>query len=247
MRDLTTDPTDPHHPNVAAIIARLALPTAVLTARGHVEYANTRFAELFDPQAPGIEGFDFAALLDPDDHSALQNLVSETAEPETVPSDIPVRVPSFAGEIRSATLSRLIDQSGFWGFLCQVSDDDTASSSTLRYVMEHLDQGVWDYDARTNFFVVSDAWRRMRGLSPDDQINVPNDEWLQDVHPEDRERLRERMIESRHKRDAQDPERVARGDGGASGHHRRGEPPARRPPGSAPASTRDCRRRPNRR
>ena len=191
VRDLTTDPTDPHHPNVAAIIARLALPTAVLTARGHVEYANTRFAELFDPQAPGIEGFDFAALLDPDDHSALQNLVSETAEPETVPSDIPVRVPSFAGEIRSATLSRLIDQSGFWGFLCQVSDDDTASSSTLRYVMEHLDQGVWDYDARTNFFVVSDAWRRMRGLSPDDQINVPNDEWLQDVHPEDRERLRE--------------------------------------------------------
>lgn len=63
--------------------------------------------------------------------------------------------------------------------------------SKLRYVMEHIDLGVWDYDTKADHFTVSHAWRQIRGLDKDTQINVPNDEWLESVHPDDRDRLRQ--------------------------------------------------------
>ncbi len=68
--------------------------------------------------------------------------------------------------------------------------DPSIDDPKLRYVMEHIDLGVWDYDTVSNTFTVSDAWRQMRGVDRAEQINVPNDEWLNSVHPDDREKLK---------------------------------------------------------
>jgi len=59
----------------------------------------------------------------------------------------------------------------------------------FRYVMDHIDLGVWDYDTRNDTFTVSDAWRQMRGQTELHPFPVAYKAWLQDVHPDDRDRL----------------------------------------------------------
>ena len=63
-------------------------------------------------------------------------------------------------------------------------------NSTLRYLLEHLDQGVWEFDATTGEFTGSTSWYRLRGWSPGSPIDVRNDHWLEKIHPDDREALR---------------------------------------------------------
>ncbi|MEM9250333.1 MAG: EAL domain-containing protein [Pseudomonadota bacterium] len=63
-------------------------------------------------------------------------------------------------------------------------------SYTLRYLMEHLDQGVWEFDAATGAFTASASWYRLRGRSPDTPIGINDDDWLVSIHPDDRETLR---------------------------------------------------------
>lgn len=49
--------------------------------------------------------------------------------------------------------------------------------------------GVWEYRADLNEWYCSDIWRQMRGIGPDDPIPTETDDWLERIHPEDRERV----------------------------------------------------------
>jgi diguanylate cyclase (GGDEF)-like protein/PAS domain S-box-containing protein len=56
--------------------------------------------------------------------------------------------------------------------------------------LESARQGVWDYDLRKDRMFYSRMWRRMRGIPDDEEIGTGHEgEWLDRVHPEDRERI----------------------------------------------------------
>ena len=75
---------------------------------------------------------------------------------------------------------------GTGGFLCQETRDQSIIDPRLRFFLDHLDQGVWEYDLRTETFEVSEKWREMRGFPENSGRIKPGHTWLDDIHPEDR-------------------------------------------------------------
>ncbi len=53
--------------------------------------------------------------------------------------------------------------------------------------LESAGQGVWDYDIITGEKFYSDTWRAMRGLMPGEREPQTDEEWLEKIHPDDRD------------------------------------------------------------
>lgn len=64
-----------------------------------------------------------------------------------------------------------------------------------RVAVESAEQGIWDNDLVTGKRFHSDSWRRIRGLGPDDPTPGSRREWLERVHPDDRERVNAELTE----------------------------------------------------
>ncbi|MCB1517466.1 MAG: EAL domain-containing protein [Hyphomicrobiaceae bacterium] len=66
-----------------------------------------------------------------------------------------------------------------------------AADEALRWrvAVESAEQGIWDNDLTSGKRFHSMSWRRIRGLGPDDATPNSRQEWLQRVHPDDRERV----------------------------------------------------------
>ena len=65
------------------------------------------------------------------------------------------------------------------------------SQNQERYslAMQASNDGLWDWDLKTNKILYSDRWKEMLGFN-DDEISDTADEWLSRVHPEDHDRVR---------------------------------------------------------
>ena len=65
------------------------------------------------------------------------------------------------------------------------------SQTEERYslAMQASNDGLWDWDLKTNKILYSDRWKEMLGFN-DDEISDTADEWLSRVHPEDHDRVR---------------------------------------------------------
>jgi diguanylate cyclase len=50
-------------------------------------------------------------------------------------------------------------------------------------------QGLWEFNNETQKLSVSRGWRRLRGIDPDEDKLLTREDWLQNVHPEDRDRI----------------------------------------------------------
>ncbi|MBU1174696.1 MAG: diguanylate cyclase [Alphaproteobacteria bacterium] len=50
-------------------------------------------------------------------------------------------------------------------------------------------QGVWDHDARRGTVTYSRMWRRMRGMSENEEVDGRREVWLERLHPDDRKRI----------------------------------------------------------
>lgn len=59
----------------------------------------------------------------------------------------------------------------------------------LSYLIEHLDQGIWDADLTTKTLFVSKAWCDMRGAQRITTFDFHDDSWLQNIHPVDRDQI----------------------------------------------------------
>ena len=65
------------------------------------------------------------------------------------------------------------------------------SKNEERYslAMRASNDGLWDWDLKTNKICYSDRWKEMLGFN-DDEISDTPDEWLSRIHPEDYDRVR---------------------------------------------------------
>ena len=65
------------------------------------------------------------------------------------------------------------------------------SQNQERYslAMQASNDGLWDWDLKTNKILYSYRWKEMLGFN-DDEISDTADEWLSRVHPEDHDRVR---------------------------------------------------------
>ena len=65
------------------------------------------------------------------------------------------------------------------------------SQNQERYslAMRASNDGLWDWDLKTNKIFYSDRWKKMLGFNEDEISDTP-DEWLSRIHPEDHDRVR---------------------------------------------------------
>ena len=68
---------------------------------------------------------------------------------------------------------------------------ESLSQNQERYslAMQASNDGLWDWDLKTNKILYSDRWKEMLGFN-DHEISDTADEWLSRVHPEDHDRVR---------------------------------------------------------
>lgn len=98
----------------------------------------------------------------------------------------------YLGEISALTCKGVVS-----AILCQLTLDESFQEPRLHYLMENLEQGVWDYNLKTNVFIASKAWHQLRGQATNHPIDMTNDDWLEDVHPDDRENLKNALDDQR--------------------------------------------------
>jgi PAS domain S-box-containing protein len=129
----------------------------------------------------------------------------------------------LAGEIFSHTMEkRYIRQDGsvFWGrlnrslvrdhdnrpkYFVSVVEDITEkiqaeralrdSQQRLTLAQNAAQLGVWDCDLSTNITVISEEYAKLHGLGPDRAV-LTHEEWLEMLHPDDRERVQVLLRES---------------------------------------------------
>jgi diguanylate cyclase (GGDEF)-like protein/PAS domain S-box-containing protein len=84
--------------------------------------------------------------------------------------------------------------------LVQITDIDQRKREELeRHVWEERwnsalvssTLGVWDHDFKKGTMYYSDTWKLLRGMEPHEEVNAETDQWLQSVHPDDREHVLE--------------------------------------------------------
>ncbi|KKB10178.1 hypothetical protein VE26_01365 [Devosia chinhatensis] len=64
------------------------------------------------------------------------------------------------------------------------------SEARWNSALESARQGVWDYDLRRDRMFYSRMWRALRGIGDDEDVGADHDaQWLDRIHPEDRDRI----------------------------------------------------------
>jgi diguanylate cyclase (GGDEF)-like protein/PAS domain S-box-containing protein len=166
------------------VLAMVAQPVALLGPSGQVLHFNEQFAKAVGYSTDQLKGFAFTRLLDAQGKTDFACYFRTGAA-----TQLTVSICTACGDTVIAQLDRFKDGDQPTGHLVIIPGPSSQVDPRLRYVMEHLDLGVWDYDVQTSVFTVSKAWREIRGWSADAAVDVSNDAWLENIHPDDRKPL----------------------------------------------------------
>ncbi|SLN17153.1 sensor domain-containing protein [Pseudooctadecabacter jejudonensis] len=167
------------------LVSVIVHPAAVVDADGRILAANLDFKGLTGLHKMQCVGADFCAVLSRvakiDGTEALrQVLAGEGFEPVSVemgPGPFILNLDVMEDDDLGAHV------------LCQIIPDLATDSTRLRFLLEHLNQGVWSFNVPSDKLRVTDAWRRMRKIQPDISayIDPKSAPWLHGrVHPQDR-------------------------------------------------------------
>lgn len=178
----------PPRPSFAsALVSAMAQPAALLDCDGVILVSNADFQSGMSNGLGSVDGTRLTDLLQFEDTIPVAAFLAGGS------NDFMASVSMPSGQFR-LSLEVVPDDSGTRHFLCQFTPDHAIDSSRLRFLLEHLDQGVWNFNVLTGVFTVTDAWRRMRGIPIGEDINLPRPDgkhWMVDIHPEDRDLLRD--------------------------------------------------------
>jgi diguanylate cyclase (GGDEF)-like protein/PAS domain S-box-containing protein len=180
-------------------IARSDLALLVVDRHGAIQAAGGGARRALDL---GIEGRDdLGSILLQIDGGSISNeealAILKTSRPGQ-PVECRIRT---SNNLEGWVLATLTDMPGDEAaFLVEVTPIDrqksamTSASKELEHLSFALDatgQGVWDYNGATDVWYFSPAWKRMRGIPEDEAYVTDGHDWLDSVHPDDRDFVQE--------------------------------------------------------
>lgn len=169
------------------LITSLPYPAALLDQAGCIVAANQSFlAEVRQSDNP-CDGTSITKFITPSCMTEVQRYLADT---QPTNREICTTLRTGVGA-KHLYIKRISANDPQGQFLCHITIKADESASRSRFFMEHTDQGAWEYDTRSDTFVVSGAWRSMRGISQDEDINADGQDWFTHIHPDDRDALRE--------------------------------------------------------
>jgi diguanylate cyclase len=184
------------------VMENAAVGMVLIGIEGRIIYANRSFAEMLGYEQSECVGFDLRNIVHPDfaadaveqSHALLAGRIENyRAERKYLRKDGEwIWVLSSVSLLRSERTGQPIYM------ILQISDIDrqkraeaALAESESRYTaaLDGAGQGVWDHDMRNSQVFYSRMWRIMRGFGPDEEISGEQKDWLERVHPDDRERI----------------------------------------------------------
>jgi diguanylate cyclase (GGDEF)-like protein/PAS domain S-box-containing protein len=102
--------------------------------------------------------------------------------------------------LRTVKMS-VLDETGRARYLLAMSEDITeqkraeaalaTSERRWAFALESARQGVWEADIANNAVYYSPMWKHIRGFDLDEEVDSNVETWLERIHPDDRDRIRE--------------------------------------------------------
>ncbi len=193
----TTDPFSLS--SMAAVVMAMDQPALLLDHAGRVRAVNDGFRDQMYHHADLSPDHYFPECLLPQDQTRFDQVVARVRDDVLASHTSEIFAAKIGQRVFELRTSPIVLGGQLCGFICQPSFDqpqsDLATSTPkIQYLLDHLDQGVWDYDVRLQVFAVSSAWRRMRGLTEETAALSDNADWLELVHSADREALRDMFV-----------------------------------------------------
>jgi diguanylate cyclase (GGDEF)-like protein/PAS domain S-box-containing protein len=186
------------------ILEYAAVGMVLVNAASKVVYANRAYAEMLGYTPDECVGLDYATLIHPDDREAATaqalTLVAGTMDSYRAERRYMRKNGTPMWGLVAASILRNKETGEPEYLLVQMSDIDrqkraeaevVAAEARWQRALETAGQGVWDHDLRRNGVFYSRMWRILRGFAPDEEVDGAMDQWLERVHPDDRDRIRE--------------------------------------------------------
>jgi diguanylate cyclase (GGDEF)-like protein/PAS domain S-box-containing protein len=177
------------------MLSRLALPSALIDKDGVILLSNDALQVIL--ATTGATSTDFTTCFLADDASVFRLAIARLRA-SGEPAQVEVRIAS-SGTTRHhvASLSLATDTSDAPVILVQLTDisrlkdelDDLAiRESRWNLALVSSASGVWDQRMDGDYYY-SDIWRKIRGMRPDDPVPPTTEQWLEWVHPHDRDHV----------------------------------------------------------
>ncbi len=186
--------------NIRELLAGLPMPSIVLDPIGRILATNFHFDRLPVQREAGSADFLIGYLQDDDRSvfSALQ-LTSLSSKAETHPLELQFVTddgsPLWMMAHVKAMTANTVPSANLLVQFCDITQikkrelDLSDRESRWKDALVSSSTGVWDYRQDLGTWYYSNEWRAIRGLAPDDPLPPTTEEWLEFVHPDDRERV----------------------------------------------------------
>jgi diguanylate cyclase (GGDEF)-like protein/PAS domain S-box-containing protein len=171
------------------------LPLAMVTADGDAVAVNHAFRCAWSEAASKPS---FLDMVDNDDTQRVLALIRHVAAASAEGNDHRLQVTCGRRrvQITASSVPPGIASTASVLLLCQDIDQTSGGVEELAYCESRWNQalssselGVWDHNWGKGRKYYSPTWYKMRGLEPTDPLPSSTSEWLQKVHPHDREKV----------------------------------------------------------
>ncbi|KQS98215.1 MULTISPECIES: bifunctional diguanylate cyclase/phosphodiesterase [unclassified Rhizobium] len=183
--------------DAAAILDSMPVGFCLVDQRGLIQRANSAFSSLFGLSPDTIRGRPILGFLYDEDAAAFAESLADIGLGGDKPGRHEIRLIGTDGKPYWVSTSLSAIDSGII-LQVQVIDDmkqaiETLQKSEMRwkYALESAHQGVWDHDFKSGDLFYSKHWKLIRGMAPDASVDGSLDEWIESVHPADREHVLE--------------------------------------------------------
>ncbi|HEY4491262.1 MAG TPA: PAS domain S-box protein, partial [Acidobacteriota bacterium] len=166
---------------------------------GRILFVNPRLCEMVEYSADELLGnIAMDLLLLPEDREFMRE--KNRLRDQGISDQYEIRIKKKSGDtiwaqVSGAPVMGVKGVIGSMGILTDVTERKLAEKalreSEERYALAvtGANDGLWDWDLKTNKIYFSERWKSMLGYSPELISNSP-DEWFKRVHPDDFERLK---------------------------------------------------------
>ena len=143
---------------------------------------------LLDIEMPGLSGLEVLKILRQRRSTSQLPIIMVTARQET--ADVVDALNCGANDYLTKPVDLAIAVARIQTQLARTQAEAALRESEERYALaaRGANDGLWDWNLRTNEIYISARWKQMLGI-PDDTVASDPNEWFERIHPEDVERL----------------------------------------------------------